>query len=347
MYTFNLKLLEELLNRHVLLRVLLHNFSHGHLEIFLSNVDSALSQGVHSGLSADALDLSAGRARHRLRDLLQVDSARQIHLPRVNLEDVCSRLLVRWRKFNLAVDAAGAQKRRVEDVDSIGRHNDLNVLRGLEAVELIEKLQHGTLDFGVAAAASAAFNATRADRVDFVHEDDAGRVFASHDEQFADHSRTFADELLHEFRSGDADERALGVVGDGARQKRLPRTRRPVEQNALGLSDAQRVKELRVLHGQLDDLLDLLNLLVEAADHFVGRIRHLFDHHETDERVDLVGQNLVERVRVVSKRHATIRRHVVDVDVLVDVDDEFSFRMNFDEDFLLVHRLHDFSDVGT
>ena len=56
----------------------------------------------------------------------------------------------------------------------------------------------------------------------------------------------------------------------------------------LGLSDAERVEELRVLDGQFNDLFDLFDLLVETADHVVGRVRHLLDHHQTDERVHLV-----------------------------------------------------------
>ena len=50
-------LLEELLDGHVLLRVLLHNLGDRHLEVLLGDVDAALSQGVHAGLSANALDL--------------------------------------------------------------------------------------------------------------------------------------------------------------------------------------------------------------------------------------------------------------------------------------------------
>jgi hypothetical protein len=40
-------LLEELLDGHVLLGVLLHNLGHGHLEILLGDVNAPLTQGVH------------------------------------------------------------------------------------------------------------------------------------------------------------------------------------------------------------------------------------------------------------------------------------------------------------
>ena len=93
----------------------------------------------------------------------------------------------------------------------------LDVLLRLEAVELVEELEHGALHLAV--AARAALDARRADRVDLVHEDDGGRVLARHHEQLAHHARALADELLDELAAAHADERALGVVGDGARQQ--------------------------------------------------------------------------------------------------------------------------------
>lgn len=45
-----------------------------------------------------------------------------------------------------------------------------------------------------------------------------------------------ADVLLHQLRSRHADEGAIRVVRHGPRQQRLPGPRRPVQENALGLS---------------------------------------------------------------------------------------------------------------
>ena len=53
-------LLEKLLDAHVLLRVLLHNLGHRHLEVLLGDVDPPLPQGVHAGLGAHALHLGSG-----------------------------------------------------------------------------------------------------------------------------------------------------------------------------------------------------------------------------------------------------------------------------------------------
>ena len=228
----------------------------------------------------NAFYLSSGRSGHHLGDLPQVDSSGQVHLSRVDLQDVQTSLLVRRRELNLAIDATGTEQGRVKDVDAVGGHDDLDVLRSLEAVQLVEQLEHGALHFGVTAAAG--LDPGRSDGVDLVHEDDGGRVLAGHDEQLADHPGSFSDELLDQLGSGDPDECALGVVGDGASQERLSSSGRSVEENSLGLGDAQGVEELWMFDRKFDDLLDLLNLLGQTADHLVGRVRHFLDHHERD-----------------------------------------------------------------
>lgn len=53
------------------------------------------------------------------------------------------------------------------------------------------------------------------------------------------------------------------------------------------LCDAERLEQLRVLDGQLDDLLDLSDLLLQAPDHVVRRVRHLLHLHQAHQRVHL------------------------------------------------------------
>ena len=48
-------LCKELLERHVLLAVLLHNLGHGQLKVLLRDVHAALAQRIHSRLGADTL----------------------------------------------------------------------------------------------------------------------------------------------------------------------------------------------------------------------------------------------------------------------------------------------------
>ncbi|RUP50930.1 hypothetical protein BC936DRAFT_137085 [Jimgerdemannia flammicorona] len=96
----------------------------------------------------------------------------------------------------------------------------------------------------------------------------------------------------------------------------------------LRLRDTQRLKQLGMLHGQFNDLLDLLDLLIQAADHFIRRIGHLLDHHERDQRVDFVGQDLMQLIRVVAQRDTNRRGQGRDVDISADVHDVFAFGMD-------------------
>ena len=96
---------------------------------------------------------------------------------------------------------------------------------------------------------------------------------------------------------------------------------------------------------QLNNLLDLLDLLVQASNLVVGRVRDLFHHHERNERVDLVGQDLVQLVAIVPQRDAHRRRELVDVDCRVDVRHVFALGVNLDEDLFPAHKLDDLADV--
>ena len=121
-------------------------------------------------------------------------------------------VLIWRRKFDLSVNSTGTEEGRVEDVDPVGGHDHLDVLGGLEAVKLIEELQHGPLDLAV--PASAGLYPGGADAVDLVHEDDAGGVLSTsvesrpgaqclsvspgHHEQFPHHTTSLSNELLHQ-----------------------------------------------------------------------------------------------------------------------------------------------------
>ena len=74
----------------------------------------------------------------------------------------------RWNERRKERDQTWSKESRVENIDPVCGHDDFDVLSGFKAVELIEELQHGSLDFGVAAA--SALQARRSDRVDFIHE---------------------------------------------------------------------------------------------------------------------------------------------------------------------------------
>jgi len=123
-------------------------------------------------------------------------------------------------------------------------------------------------------------------------------MLPGHHEQLPDHPTSLSNVLLHQLGPTNSNEPTIGVMSDRTSEQSLSRSRRTVEEDSLGLSDSESVEEFGVFDGEFDDFLDLLDLLVESSDHFVRGVRDLLDHHEGDERIDLVGEDLVEFVGV-------------------------------------------------
>ena len=85
----------------------------------------------------------------------------------MDLHDARTGVLGRQRELDLAVESAGPQQRRVEDVDAVGRGDDLDPVVRAEAVELVEQLEHGPLDLAIARLlAVEALGANRVELVD-------------------------------------------------------------------------------------------------------------------------------------------------------------------------------------
>lgn len=184
---------------------------------------------------------------------------------------------------------------------------------------MVEELEHGALDFGI--ASRAAFDARRADGVDFVHEDDGRGVLAGHDEELAHHAAAFANVFLHQLRAANTDEFGIGVVGDGAGEEGFPCAGGSVEEDAFGLGDAEGFEEFGVFEAELDNFFDFFDLLVEPADGVVGAVRDLFDHHEGDKGIDGGGEELFEFIAVGEEGDAFANGEFGDVDCIGDVDD--------------------------
>ena len=148
---------------------------------------------------------------------------------------------------DLTVEAARAQQGGIEDVGPVGGRDHDDVVLGLEAVHLDQQLIERLLALVVTAAETGA--AMAADRVDLVHEDDAGRILLGLLEQVAHARGADADEHLHEVRARDREERHARLTRDRAGQQRLAGARRAVEQHALRDPRAERLELLRVLAG--------------------------------------------------------------------------------------------------
>jgi hypothetical protein len=60
----------------------------------------------------------------------------------------------------------------------------LDLVRGLKAIQLVQKLEHGALHFAVPAS-TAVVHSRGADAVHLVHEDDAWSVFPRHHKELS------------------------------------------------------------------------------------------------------------------------------------------------------------------
>ena len=198
-------------------------------------------------------------------------------------QDLLATLEVGRVHGDLAVEAARAQQRGVEDVGAVGRGDEDDVRVGVEAVHLDEHLVERLLALVVPAAHAGA--TVPADRVDLVDEDDRRGVLLGLVEQVAHAARADADEHLDEVRAGDRVERHPGLTGDRAREQGLAGTRLPVQQHALGDLGADRL-ELGGLGQEVLDLLELLDGLVDTRDVREGDLRGLL--------VDQLGARLAE-----------------------------------------------------
>ena len=177
---------------------------------------------------------------------------------------------VRGVDGDLAVEAAGTQQGRVEDVGAVGRGDEDDVGLDVEAVHLDEQLVQRLLALVVTAAEAGA--TVPADGVDLVDEDDGRRVGLGLLEEVAHAGRTDTDEHLDEVGTGDRVERHARLTGDGAREQGLAGTGLAVEQHALGDLGADR-EELGRLLEELLDLVELLDRLVAPGDVGEGDLR--------------------------------------------------------------------------
>ena len=170
-------------------------------------------------------------------------------------EDRCPAFPVGPVDHNLAVKAASAQQRRVQDFRPVCCGEQYDPFARIEAVELRQKLVQRLLLFVVTAIDSGA--APRlSERVELVDEDDARRRLARLFEEVAYARSTDADEHFHELRSGDREERHARLAGDGLGDQRLTRAGGTDQQHAFWNARAQATVFVLVLQ-EGHDLLQL------------------------------------------------------------------------------------------
>src|SRR5690606_21525856 len=176
---------------------------------------------------------------------------------------------------DLAVEAAGPQQRRVEDVGPVGGRDEDDAGAGVEPVHLDEQLVEGLLALVVAAAHAG--TAVAPDGVDLVDEDDGRRVLLRLFEQVAHAAGAHAHEHLDEVRPRDRVERNVRLTSDRAREKGLAGSGRAIEQHTLRDARAHGLEPCGVGE-ELLDLVQLFDRLVGTGDVVEGDLWRLLRH---------------------------------------------------------------------
>ena len=195
----------------------------------------------------------------------------------MDLQDLLTPDAVRPVHEHLPVEAARPQQGRIEDLGPVRCGDEDDSGRRVEPVHFDKELVQRLLLLVVAAEPGNGA-AGAAERVQFVDEDDAGRLGASLLEQVAHARRAHPDEHLHEFRSGDGEERHAGLAGDSLGEQRLARARRTDQQHALRHPRAEPAVLLGVLE-ERDHLLQLGLGLVDSGDVREGDLGVRLDVH--------------------------------------------------------------------
>ena len=176
-------------------------------------------------------EIRAGESGRAARDVCGLHVFAQRNLAHVHAQDLLAAAHVGQRHHDLAVEAARTQQRRIEHVGTVGGGDDDDAFVAFETVHLDQQLVQRLLAFVMTAAEAGA--AMTAHRVDFVDEDDAGRVLLRLLEHVAHARGADADEHFDEVGTGNREERHLGFAGDGAREQRLAGARRAHHEHAL------------------------------------------------------------------------------------------------------------------
>ena len=162
---------------------------------------------------------------------------------------------IRFVNHNLTVKTTGTQQCRVEDIRAVGGRDDDNAFIGGKTIHLNEQLVKCLLTFIVTAAHASTTLAAYG--VNFVNEDDTGRIFLGLIKKVTHTGGTDTYEHLHEVGAGNGEEGHACLAGYGTGQQGFTCARRAKEQYAFGNPCPQVIVLLRVFQ-ELDHFFQFL-----------------------------------------------------------------------------------------
>ncbi len=155
----------------------------------------------------------------------------------MDIEDLLTTANVRQGHHHLTVEPAGTQQGGVKHVGAVGRGDDDSPRVGLETIHLDQQLVERLFALVVTAAETCPALTTHG--VDFIDEDDAGRLLFGGLKHVAHTRRANTDEHLDEIRTRDAEERHLRLTSNGFGEQRLAGTGATDHQHATRDAPAQ------------------------------------------------------------------------------------------------------------
>ena len=248
-----------------------------------------LAGGQDGGLVHQVFQIRPRQARGLGGNGLQVRVLRERLAARVDIENGVPFVPLGQVDHHLAVETAGSEQGRVQDVGSIGGGNDDHVGAAFEPVHLHQDLVEGLLPFVVAASHAGA--PVSADGVNLVDEDDAGSLFLGLLEKVPDPAGADAHEHFHKLGAGTGEERHAGLAGHRLGQQGLAGAGRSHHQDALGDAGPQFLELGRFVQ-ELHHFLQLLLGLDQAGRVVEGDVGVVL-------RFDLLGAAPAELQRTV------------------------------------------------
>ena len=189
-------------------------------------------------------DICPDKAISRLGQFVQVDPVAQRHAACVNAENFSASAFVGHADHDLAVEAPRPAQCLVNRFRSVGRRDHDQVRAGFQPVHQGQKLRNKPF-FRFAWHAIS----LRRDRIDLVYEDDGRCRLRRLLEHFTQRFFAVAIARSHDLGTVDGKEVGIAFIGDGLSKPGLARSRRAVQQNALGRIDTQAREQFWVTQG--------------------------------------------------------------------------------------------------
>mmetsp|Transcript_14255 Transcript_14255/g.35378 ORF Transcript_14255/g.35378 Transcript_14255/m.35378 type:complete len:407 (+) Transcript_14255:1810-3030(+) len=194
-------------------------------------------------------------------NLLELHVGTQLHILRVNPQNLQSPVVVRNTNVELAVESPEAAQRRVDGVGSVCGPDDHHLPAALQTIHQRQQLRyHSLFHFAVG------FVSFGRDAVEFVDEDDGWRVFFGFLERTAQVALRLPGHLAHHFRTVDEEEKSPSLVRHRLRDQGFSRARRTIQQHSPRWLHAKRFEQRRMPEGELDHLANLRHLLLTATN---------------------------------------------------------------------------------